>query len=364
MAEGFAGTEADWLESLIGPAGADGAPGADGASAYQVAVDEGFVGTEVEWLASLVGPEGPPGDDGADGAPGAPGVVNATAPATYNPGTQTIGVSVGTGAGTVAAGDDARITGAAPLASPAFTGNPTAPTQAVGNDTTRLATTAFVQAASGLLVPRSLVDAAGDLLVGTANDTLGRLAMGAAKQVLRVNPAATALEYAEPRSITLDSKIATTAIIGTAAESTFGTLTIPQGAPAAGDVIRGSFGGAITNDSGGAVTYIIRLKVGASTILASTAISMATNANSRIFKIEFEIVIQSATAQRTTSELQTSNVSATGTAAIVAAGCFLANMSIAEDTGGGAVAVTGTVQMSTTGGSFICREGALVLHRL
>lgn len=34
----------------------------------------------------------------------------------------------------------------APLASPSLTGNPTAPTQAVGNDTTRLATTAFVVA--------------------------------------------------------------------------------------------------------------------------------------------------------------------------------------------------------------------------
>ena len=33
---------------------------------------------------------------------------------------------------------------AAPLASPAFTGNPTAPTQAAGNNSTRLATTAFV----------------------------------------------------------------------------------------------------------------------------------------------------------------------------------------------------------------------------
>ncbi len=34
-------------------------------------------------------------------------------------------------------------------ATPALTGNPTAPTQTVGNDSTRLATTAFVQAASG-----------------------------------------------------------------------------------------------------------------------------------------------------------------------------------------------------------------------
>lgn len=40
----------------------------------------------------------------------------------------------------------------APLASPAFTGNPTAPTQAQGNNTTRLATTAFVQTALSSLI--------------------------------------------------------------------------------------------------------------------------------------------------------------------------------------------------------------------
>lgn len=38
--------------------------GADGKSAYEVAVDNGFVGTEAEWLASL---KGDPGADGADG---------------------------------------------------------------------------------------------------------------------------------------------------------------------------------------------------------------------------------------------------------------------------------------------------------
>jgi hypothetical protein len=37
--------------------------------------------------------------------------------------------------------------GLAPLNSPGFTGNPTAPTQSAGNNSTRLATTAFVQTA-------------------------------------------------------------------------------------------------------------------------------------------------------------------------------------------------------------------------
>lgn len=40
--------------------GGGGTPGADGKSAYEIAVDEGFQGTEEEWLESL---QGPPGSD-------------------------------------------------------------------------------------------------------------------------------------------------------------------------------------------------------------------------------------------------------------------------------------------------------------
>jgi hypothetical protein len=64
-----------------GPPGEDGAPGADGAdgdSAYQVAVNNGFVGTEAAWLASLVGPPGTDGADGVDGADGAAGPPGAS----------------------------------------------------------------------------------------------------------------------------------------------------------------------------------------------------------------------------------------------------------------------------------------------
>lgn len=54
--------------------------GADGASAYDIAVANGFVGTEAEWLESLVGadgaqgPQGDPGPAGADGAQGPQGI--------------------------------------------------------------------------------------------------------------------------------------------------------------------------------------------------------------------------------------------------------------------------------------------------
>lgn len=55
------------------PSGAPGAPGTPGASAYEIAVDEGFVGTEAEWLESLVGPEGDPGPQGEVGPAGPQG---------------------------------------------------------------------------------------------------------------------------------------------------------------------------------------------------------------------------------------------------------------------------------------------------
>ena len=51
----------------------------------------------------------------------------------------------------------------APLASPALTGNPTAPTQALGNNSTRIATTAFVlaNASGGVVVQRQIFTSSG-----------------------------------------------------------------------------------------------------------------------------------------------------------------------------------------------------------
>jgi hypothetical protein len=96
-----------------------------------------------------------------------------------------------TGAVTPQSGDYtvAEITGAAPLASPTFTGTPAAPTATSGTNTTQVATTAFVQTAAGLLIPKSLVTTAGDLIAGTGAGTVERLPMGTAGQVLTVGGA-------------------------------------------------------------------------------------------------------------------------------------------------------------------------------
>jgi len=51
----------------------NGPDGANGLSAYEVALENGFVGTESEWLDSLVGPQGEQGPQGIPGEPGEPG---------------------------------------------------------------------------------------------------------------------------------------------------------------------------------------------------------------------------------------------------------------------------------------------------
>jgi hypothetical protein len=64
-----------------GPAGPAGADGADGASAYEIAVANGFAGTEVEWLASLEGEPGIQGVPGGTGPAGADGSAGPQGPA-------------------------------------------------------------------------------------------------------------------------------------------------------------------------------------------------------------------------------------------------------------------------------------------
>lgn len=67
---GYQGTVDQWLATLVG---APGSTGEDGKSAYQLAVENGFDGTLAEWLASLVGEQGPQGEQGEQGPQGEQG---------------------------------------------------------------------------------------------------------------------------------------------------------------------------------------------------------------------------------------------------------------------------------------------------
>jgi hypothetical protein len=104
--------------------------------------------------------------------------------------------------------------GYATLDAPALTGVPTAPTAANATSNTQLATTEFVQNAATIAVStagnnavlKSLIDAKGDLVVGTADNTVNRLAAGTNGYYLRANSAeTTGLEWASiPTVNTLD----------------------------------------------------------------------------------------------------------------------------------------------------------------
>lgn len=72
--------------------GSDGVDGADGSSAYEVAVANGFSGTQQQWLDSLVGVDGAdsivPGPKGDTGDQGPSGIISVTSPI-INTGTST-----------------------------------------------------------------------------------------------------------------------------------------------------------------------------------------------------------------------------------------------------------------------------------
>jgi len=65
--KGYEGTLDEWLESLVGETGAAGQNGTNGKSAFELAVEKGYEGTLDEWLASLVGETGAAGQNGTNG---------------------------------------------------------------------------------------------------------------------------------------------------------------------------------------------------------------------------------------------------------------------------------------------------------
>ena len=90
---------------------------------------------------------GPTGATGATGAAGSSGVVSVTAPITNSGTSSAAQIGVDQSALTIT---ESQVTGLttdlatkAPLASPALTGSPTAPTQTAGDNSTKIATTAY-----------------------------------------------------------------------------------------------------------------------------------------------------------------------------------------------------------------------------
>jgi len=113
------------------PAGEQGVPGPEGPQGPQGAT--GLTGPQ--------GQPGPQGQKGEQGVAGEKGDKGDTAGVYVQPNTPDTGVLP---VGYLWVDTDEVVPDMAPLDTPAFTGTPTAPTPAAGDDSTRLATTAFV----------------------------------------------------------------------------------------------------------------------------------------------------------------------------------------------------------------------------
>lgn len=159
---------------------------------------------------------------------GAPGTLTGSSPNAATAESHTHVVNLGV----------ADVAGAAPLASPALSGSPTAPTQAAGNNTTRIATTAFVAAAvsaatSGLGALASLNSVNDAQWSGTplavANGGTGSTTPAAALLALGAAPLASPILTGAPRAPTPvpgsnTTVIATTAFVTAAVVAAIGGL--------------------------------------------------------------------------------------------------------------------------------------------
>lgn len=133
-------------------------------------------------------------------------------------------------------------------------------------------------------IPKDLVDAAGDLLVGTAADTVGRLAKGTALQVLRVNSGATALEWAAATAATVYKKTTAKAVNTTTSATDLlnAEITVAAGVMGAtGSLKFRAWGDWLQNSGGAAAAPRLQLVFGGTTIFDTGAPGSATNSATR-----------------------------------------------------------------------------------
>lgn len=219
----------------------------------------------------------------------------------------------------------------------------TAAETATGTDNTRAvhpagaaATYATITNAATKAATTDLVDAAGDLLVGTADNTLGKLAKGTALQVLRTNAGATALEWATAAG----SSVATDAIFDAK-----GDLPVGTGADTAAKLTAGVNGARLTADSNSASGLIYArapvslLQSGQYTSAAVTAIN-TTYTLSRAYYHPFVLD------RRTTFDRIAANHTATAVASSVGRLGIYANHAT-DDKPGALILDAGTIDLST-----------------
>lgn len=126
--------------------------------------------------------------------------------------------------------------------------------------------------------------------------------------------------------ILLDSKVSTTTVNNTTTETDLFSSTLPAFAlEVANRSVRLKLAGEFLNNTGGADTLVIRVKIGTTTLLATVALSLAASANRRKWFLEAEIISTAADTQRARgtlhiSDADTDSFSDSGTDGVFAVG--------------------------------------------
>ena len=190
-------TGATGVTGAAGPVGSQGATGAQGPAGTNGA--DGIQGPT-----GATGPQGPAGSNGADGTVGATGATGAAGSAGSAGATGATGPQGATGAIPASALNDLTDVDTAT--------DPPAVDDVLAWDGS-LWTPAALTAADTGAIPASIIDAKGDVIVGTANDTAARLAVGADGQVLTADSSqTTGQRWALPLIHHIDATIPATTV--------------------------------------------------------------------------------------------------------------------------------------------------------
>jgi hypothetical protein len=215
------------------------------------------------------------------GSGGTTGLTLSGGPITTS-GTLTLGgtLAVANG-GTGATTATAALTnlGAASLASPTFTGTPTAPTAAVGTNTTQLATTAFVLANAGVTSVAANGGTTGLTFTGSPITSTGTLALGG---TLTVANGGTGATTAAAALTALGAQPVDPELTAVAAVATNGILARTGAGAVSARIITGSTGITVTNGDGAAGNPTIALANTSVTPGTYTSANITVDAQGRI----------------------------------------------------------------------------------
>lgn len=135
------------------------------------------------------------------------------------------------------------------------------------------------------------------------------------------------------------------------------------GARAAGDLIRVRLWGDCYNESGGARTVLVKVKIGATTVITSTAVSLGSNAARREWYMDFDVIVPTTATQQVAGFGSISGADSANMA-WSAAGTFNTPFygTATEDwTTAKTLAVTATLSANDANLDFLCRGSSAVL---